>query len=86
MAGAPATWQQLMGFLEANGLEPGPTCRENYVSAEGDDQSDWVVELPEPGYGKRGGSCSPPPRRATPTHSFIGQLRPFLRTILLLSR
>jgi hypothetical protein len=44
----PSTWQRLMSHLEASRLSPAPMCRENYLKAEGDDQSDWVIELQQP--------------------------------------
>lgn len=48
MSGISATWQALVEHVEACGLTVLPGCREHYVSAQGQDQSDWVVELQQP--------------------------------------
>lgn len=44
----PPTWQHLTAFPEAHGLVPSAGGREVYLKAEGERQSDWVVELQQP--------------------------------------
>lgn len=47
-AAVPSTWHHLMSHLESSGLSPAPFCRENYLEAEGENQSAWVIELQQP--------------------------------------
>ncbi|WP_291278876.1 MerR family transcriptional regulator [Galactobacter sp.] len=42
------SWAAVHGEIIAKGFIPDGPCRENYLRAEGDDQSDWVTELQQP--------------------------------------
>lgn len=42
------TWGALHEEIVARGLVPSGPCRELYVRAEGEDQTDWVTELQQP--------------------------------------
>lgn len=42
------SWQAVHDETVARGLVPSGPCRELYVRAESDDQSDWVTELQQP--------------------------------------
>ncbi|WP_156138855.1 GyrI-like domain-containing protein [Microbacterium mangrovi] len=42
------SWQALQSAIAARGMVPAGPCRELYVRAESDDQSDWVTELQQP--------------------------------------
>ena len=48
MTGIQDSWQQLHRWVLANGYSYAGPCRELYVKAESDDQSDWVTELQQP--------------------------------------
>lgn len=48
MSGIQDSWQQLHRWVVANGYTHAGPCRELYVKAESDDQSDWVTELQQP--------------------------------------
>ncbi len=48
MTGIQDSWQQLHRWVVANGYRHAGPCRELYVKAESDDQSDWVTELQQP--------------------------------------
>ena len=48
VTGLPASWQELHRGAVDNGHEFAGPCREHYVRAEGEDQSDWVIELQQP--------------------------------------
>jgi DNA-binding transcriptional MerR regulator len=43
-----ASWQDLHRWIVDNGLSFSGPCREYYVRAESEDQSDWVTELQQP--------------------------------------
>ncbi|RZU63481.1 MerR family transcriptional regulator [Zhihengliuella halotolerans] len=42
------TWQAIHSEAIARGLAPSGPCRELYVRADGEDQSNWVTELQQP--------------------------------------
>jgi hypothetical protein len=42
------SWQQIHTEIIARGFAPSGPCRELYVRAVSDDQSDWVTELQQP--------------------------------------
>ncbi|MGP9780972.1 MerR family transcriptional regulator [Arthrobacter sp. MYb224] len=42
------SWQAVHGEVLARGLVPAGPCRELYVRAESEDQTDWVTELQQP--------------------------------------
>ena len=42
------SWQSVHDEIVARGMAPSGPCRELYVRAESDDQSDWVTELQQP--------------------------------------
>lgn len=42
------SWQAMYAEILARGLAPSGPCRELYVRAVSDDQSDWVTELQQP--------------------------------------
>lgn len=42
------SWQAIHAEIIARGLAPAGACRELYVRAETEDQSDWVTELQQP--------------------------------------
>ncbi|WP_175987355.1 MerR family transcriptional regulator [Microbacterium tenebrionis] len=48
MAGIAASWHAIHSEIVARGLVPAGPCRELYVRAVSDDQSDWVTELQQP--------------------------------------
>jgi DNA-binding transcriptional MerR regulator len=48
MAGIAASWQAIHEEIIARGFVPSGPCRELYVRAASDDQSDWVTELQQP--------------------------------------
>lgn len=48
MARIAETWSALHAEMLARGFVPSGPCRELYVRAESDDQSDWVTELQQP--------------------------------------
>ena len=48
MTGIHASWQSLHRWIVDNGYEFDGPCRELYVRAISDDQSDWVTELQQP--------------------------------------
>lgn len=48
MTGIHASWQDLHRWVIDNGYTFAGPCRELYVRAETDDQSDWVTELQQP--------------------------------------
>ncbi|WP_300269227.1 MerR family transcriptional regulator [Microbacterium sp.] len=48
MAGIADSWQAIHTEIIARGFVPSGACRELYVRAESDDQSDWVTELQQP--------------------------------------
>lgn len=48
MSGIGASWMALHEEIVARGYAPSGPCRELYVRAESDDQSDWVTELQQP--------------------------------------
>lgn len=48
MSGISETWHALHAEMLARGFEPAGPCRELYVRAVSDDQSDWVTELQQP--------------------------------------
>jgi effector-binding domain-containing protein len=48
MADIQDSWQQLHTWIADNGYAWAGPCREVYVRAVSDDQSDWVTELQQP--------------------------------------
>ncbi|WP_194421160.1 MerR family transcriptional regulator [Microbacterium abyssi] len=48
MAGIADSWQAIHAEIIARGFVPAGPCRELYVRAVSDDQSDWVTELQQP--------------------------------------
>ncbi len=48
MSGIADSWQAIHAETLARGFVPAGPCRELYVRAESDDQSDWVTELQQP--------------------------------------
>jgi len=48
MAGIASSWQAIHAEILARGFVPSGPCRELYVRAVSDDQSDWVTELQQP--------------------------------------
>lgn len=48
MSGIRDTWHALRAEMLARGFVPSGPCRELYVRAVSDDQSDWVTELQQP--------------------------------------
>ncbi|MCD2169339.1 MerR family transcriptional regulator [Microbacterium sp. JC 701] len=48
MDGIAESWQSIHSQILARGFVPAGPCRELYVRAESDDQSDWVTELQQP--------------------------------------
>jgi effector-binding domain-containing protein len=48
MTGIHESWQHLQRWVVQNGYEFAGPCRELYVKAVSDDQSDWVTELEQP--------------------------------------
>lgn len=48
MSGIRDTWHALHAEMLARGYVPSGPCRELYVRAESEDQSDWVTELQQP--------------------------------------
>lgn len=48
MSGISDTWHALHAEMLARGFVPSGPCRELYVRAVSDDQSDWVTELQQP--------------------------------------
>lgn len=48
MDGIADSWQAIHAEILARGFVPAGACRELYVRAESDDQSDWVTELQQP--------------------------------------
>lgn len=48
MAGIADSWQAIHAEILARGFVPSGACRELYVRAVSDDQSDWVTELQQP--------------------------------------
>ncbi|MGB4137302.1 MAG: GyrI-like domain-containing protein [Microbacterium sp.] len=48
MDGIGGSWMALHDEIVARGLAPSGACRELYLRAESDDQSDWVTELQQP--------------------------------------
>ena len=48
MAGIGQSWQELHRWIVSQGYGFAGPCRELYVRAEGEDQSDWVTELQQP--------------------------------------
>lgn len=48
MSGISDTWHALHAEMLARGYVPSGPCRELYVRAVGDDQTDWVTELQQP--------------------------------------
>jgi effector-binding domain-containing protein len=48
MARIGESWQALHRWVSDNGYRYDGPCRELYVRAESDDQSDWVTELQQP--------------------------------------
>ncbi|WP_336644805.1 MerR family transcriptional regulator [Microbacterium sp. USHLN186] len=48
MSGISESWHALHAEMLARGFEPSGPCRELYVRAVSDDQSDWVTELQQP--------------------------------------
>jgi DNA-binding transcriptional MerR regulator len=48
MATIGESWQALHRWIVENGHEFAGPCRELYLRAEGEDQSDWVTELQQP--------------------------------------
>ncbi|MGO2931007.1 MerR family transcriptional regulator [Microbacterium sp.] len=48
MSGIAASWQAIHAEILARGFVPSGPCRELYVRAVSDDQSDWVTELQQP--------------------------------------
>lgn len=48
MSGIAESWQAIHAEILARGFVPSGACRELYVRAESEDQSDWVTELQQP--------------------------------------
>jgi effector-binding domain-containing protein len=48
MSGIRDSWHALHAEMLARGYVPSGPCRELYVRAASDDQSDWVTELQQP--------------------------------------
>lgn len=48
MSDAPVTWQAMSEWMESNHYEAAGPCRELHLSADGDDQTDWVTEFQQP--------------------------------------
>ncbi len=48
MSHAPITWQAMSQWLENNAYEAVGPCRELHLSADGDDQNNWVTEFQQP--------------------------------------
>jgi DNA-binding transcriptional MerR regulator/effector-binding domain-containing protein len=48
MDGIAQSWQAIHAEIIARGFVPSGPCRELYVQAVSDDQSDWVTELQQP--------------------------------------
>lgn len=48
MTGIAGSWQAIHTEIVARGFVPSGPCRELYVRAVSDDQSDWVTELQQP--------------------------------------
>lgn len=48
MTGIGAAWQALVQHAETSGWDLLGPCREDYLQAEGEDQSSWVTELQQP--------------------------------------
>lgn len=48
MSGIADSWQAIHSEIVARGFVPAGACRELYVRAVSDDQSDWVTELQQP--------------------------------------